>query len=153
MSMEFGGGNRTQLVRVGLQWEWEQQWWQSNGTHIGGYWDLTLSHWRAQRYRGIHGNNQNIAVLGLTPTFRFQNDSLKGFYVEGGIGAHLLSKLYDNNNRRLSTAFQFTDHLGLGYVFQNNMDIGIKVQHISNASIKSPNDGVDFAVIRLGVRF
>jgi hypothetical protein len=146
-SLEFGSGNKTKMARVGLQWKWDSKWWQSNGTHIGGYWDLTLSQWRGNRYRNIPGNKQDFVDVGFTPVFRFQNDSLKGWYVEAGIGAHYLSDIYDNNDRQFSTHFQFGDHIGVGYVFRNNLDIGLKIQHFSNGSIKQPNDGANFAVL------
>lgn len=152
-SFEFGSGDKTKLGRIGVQWKWKGQWWHTNGTHIGGYWDLALGQWRANRFQNIPGNTQNLTEIGLTPVFRLQRDSLRGPYAEFGIGAHLLSELYDNNDRRLSTRFQFGDHLGFGYVFQNNLDISLKFQHLSNASIKKPNDGVDFAVVRISYPF
>lgn len=152
-SLEFGSGNKTKLARVGLQWKWDAKWWQSNGTHIGGYWDLTLAQWRGSRYRNLPGNKQDFVDIGLTPVFRFQNDSLKGWYVEAGIGAHYLSDIYDNNDRQFSTHFQFGDHIGVGYVFSNNLDIGLKIQHFSNGSIKQPNDGTNFAVLSAGYSF
>lgn len=152
-SFEFGTGDKTKMTRVGAQWKWENQWWKSNGTHIGGYWDATLAQWHSNRFQNIPGNTQNITAIGITPVFRFQNDSLKGFYAEAGIGAHLLSELYDNDNRKLSTRFQFGDHIGIGYVFANKLDVGLKIQHFSNGSIKKPNSGVDFAVVRIRHQF
>lgn len=152
-SIEFGAGDKTKMLRVGAQWKWNKTWWHSNGTHIGGYWDATLAQWRGNRFRNIPGNTQNITAVGITPVFRFQSDSMKGFYAEAGIGAHLLSELYDNNDKQLSTRFQFGDHIGVGYVFSNDADISLKVQHFSNGSIKKPNDGVNFAVIRVSVPF
>ena len=152
-SVEFGAGDKTKMVRLGAQWKWDSVWWRSNGTHIGGYWDLTVAHWRGNRFRNIPGNTQNITAIGMTPVFRFQNDSLKGFYAEAGIGAHLLSELYDNNDKQLSTRFQFGDHIGVGYVFANNADLSLKIQHFSNGSIKKPNDGVNFAAVRVSFPF
>ncbi|OWW18921.1 acyloxyacyl hydrolase [Noviherbaspirillum denitrificans] len=152
-SVEFGTGDKTKMVRLGAQWKWDNMWWRSNGTHIGGYWDLTLAQWRGDRFQNIPGNTQHITAAGITPVFRWQNDSKKGVYVEGGIGAYLLSDLYDNNGKQLSTRFQFGDHLGLGYVFANSADISLKIQHFSNASIKKPNDGVNFAIVRLSYPF
>lgn len=152
-SAEFGTGDKTKMVRLGAQWNWATRWWQSNGTHIGGYWDLTVAQWRGNRFRNIPGNTQNITAVGITPVFRYRNDNLKGFYAEAGIGAHLLSELYDNNDQQLSTRFQFGDHIGIGYVFANNVDLSLKVQHFSNGSIKKPNDGVNFAVVRLSMPF
>lgn len=153
LSVEFGAGDKTKMLRLGAQWKWDRMWWRSNGTHIGGYWDLTAAQWRGNRFRNVPGITQNITSVGITPVFRFQNDSLKGFYLEAGIGAHLLSELYDNNDKQLSTRFQFGDHVGIGYVFANNADISLKFQHFSNASIKKPNDGVNFAILRASVPF
>src|SRR5690606_16134424 len=81
-SIEFGSGQHTKMVRLGMQWKWERQWWRSNGTHIGGYWDATLSQWRGNRFRNVPGATQNITAIGLTPVFRFQKDSGKGLYAE-----------------------------------------------------------------------
>jgi lipid A 3-O-deacylase len=152
-SLEYGTGDETKMVRVGAQWKWNKQWWQSNGTHVGGYWDLTLAHWRGSRFQNIPGNTQYLTAVGITPVFRFQNDRQKGFYVEAGLGAYLLSDLYDNNGKQLSTHYQFGDHLGVGYVFSNNLDLNLRVQHFSNAGIKEPNSGVNFAIIRISSLF
>lgn len=152
-SVEFGTGDKTKMLRLGAQWKWDKTWWRSNGTHLGGYWDATISQWRGNRFRNIPGDTQNITSVGITPVFRFQNDSLKGLYAEAGIGAYLLSELYDNNDQQLSTRYQFGDHIGVGYVFANNADISLKIQHFSNGSIKKPNDGVNFAVVRVSFPF
>jgi hypothetical protein len=151
-SLEFASGNKTQMARLGLQWKWNKQWWQSNGTHLGGYWDLTLARWHGTRFQNGNGS-QDLTDIGITPVLRFQRDDLKGFYLEGGIGAHYLSGLYDNNDRRFSTRFQFGDHIGVGYVFDNGLDLGLKIQHFSNGGVKQPNPGVNFAVIRASYAF
>jgi len=151
-SIEFATGNKTQVARVGMQWKWESRWWQSNDTHLGGYWDLTLAQWRGTRFQNSD-QSQNITSIGITPVFRLQSDTLKGFYAEGSIGIHYLSDLYNNNGRQLSTRVEFGDALGIGYVFQNNVDLGLKIQHFSNGGIKEPNSGVNFAVIRFAYPF
>lgn len=153
VSLEFGSGNRTKLARVGVQWAWERQWWKSNGTHVGGYWDASLARWRNTRFQDRPGSTQHITGFGITPVFRLQQDDLTGLYGEAGIGVRYLSDLYDNNGHQLSTKFQFASHLGVGYVFQNSVDLGLRVQHISNGSIKKPNSGVDFVVVRASYRF
>lgn len=149
ISLEIGTGNHTRVARVGMQWKFERRWWQSNGTHIGGYWDLTAAHWRGDRFQDIPGREQHLNAFGITPVFRLQSDSRRGWYAEAGIGVHYLSEKYDNDGHQLSTLFQFGDHLGTGYVFRNGLDLGFRFQHFSNGSIKSPNDGVNFAVIRI----
>ena len=153
MSVEFGTGNKTKSLAVGAQWDWNKQWWQSNGTHLGGYWDLSLAQWRGTRYQNMLDTNQNITDIGITPMFRFQADSKTGPYVEAGIGAHVLSHAYNNNGRRLSTAFEFGDRLGVGYVFANKLDIGLSFEHFSNGGIKQPNNGVNFGLVKVKYAF
>lgn len=101
----------------------------------------------------VSGNTNYLYDIGLTPVFRFQRDDKKGLYGEAAVGIHYLSELYNNAGKRLSTRFQFGDHIGIGYVFQNNVDIGLRIQHISNGSIKKPNSGVDLAILRVAYRF
>ena len=152
-SLEIGGENEVRLARIGLQWDWSKRWLASNGNHLGGYWDLTLGQWHGKKYKNDPDRTQDIAVIGITPVFRYQRDNKTGPYFEVGIGANLLSELYDNNGDRLSTAFQFGDHVGLGYVFNNKLDIGVKYQHYSNGGIKNPNSGVNFAILKASYRF
>jgi hypothetical protein len=151
-SVEFGTGNKSQIIRFGAQWNWEKQWFNSNGTHVGGYWDATLSQFRENRYQGTD-TTKNIVDIGITPVFRLENDSRKGLYGEAGIGAHYMSSIYDNNHRSFSTNFQFGDHIGVGYVTDGGWDIALKIQHFSNGGIKHPNPGANFAVLKAGYKF
>jgi hypothetical protein len=152
-ALEAGGGARVQMVRASVQMPWGGPMWQSNGTHIAAHWDLSVAQWRGNAYQNVPGQRQNITVIGATPTFRFQRDGARGFYLEGAIGYHLLSELYDNDSNKLSTAFQFGDHVGVGYVFNNGWDATFKVQHFSNGGIKRPNSGVNFLVLRVARPF
>ena len=148
-SFEYGSGAKVRLARVAVQSDWnpEWRWLASNGRHLSGYWDVSAAYWRGSAYRGVPGARQHIGVIGFTPVFRYGRDDKLGWYVEGGIGANLLSELYDNYDNKLSTAFQFGDHVGIGYVTRNKWDLGLKFQHYSNASIKRPNSGVNFAIL------
>ena len=152
MSYAFGTGNSTRMARIGAQWSWDKKWSVSEGLSIGGYWDLSIAQWQGRRYRSTD-NHQNITDIGITPVFRLQKDSRVGWYGEGGVGAHLLSSLYDNGGRQLSTAFEFGDHIGIGYVTASGIDVGLLIQHFSNGVIKHPNDGVNFAVLRVSHSF
>jgi lipid A 3-O-deacylase len=152
-SIELGGGDEVRMVRLGVQSHWQKRWFQSNGTHLGGYWNATIGHWRGNAYRHVYGQHQNIGSIGLTPVLRFQSDHLTGWYAEAGIGANLLSRLYENNGDHLSTRFQFNDHVGAGYVFKNGWDVGIKFEHFSNGGIKKPNSGVNFVLFKVARPF
>ncbi len=153
VSFEFASAAKIKMVRVGVQSHWERRWIQRNGRHLGAYWDLQLAQWRGSAHQNIPGRHQHITDIGLTPVFRWQADERKGWYLEGGIGLHMLTKKYDNDQDYLSTKFQFGDHLGGGYVLGNGWDLGLKIQHFSNGGIKTPNSGVDVVVFKVARTF
>lgn len=152
-SIEVGSASHLRMVRVGVQWKWSKRWWQSDGVHLGGYWDATLAHWLGDHHKSLAGIEQEITAIGITPVFRLQRDSGKGLYGEAGIGLHWLSDLYDNAGRRLSTRMQFGDHIAIGYILRNNLDLKLKLQHFSNGSIRQPNDGVNFVIVSASMVF
>ena len=153
VSAEYATGAKVRMVRVGIQSDWSQRWFQSNGTHLSGYWDASVSVWRGNQFQNIPGKKQNLTDIGFTPVLRFERDDKQGFYAEGGIGVHRLSDLYNNDDNRLSTRFQFGDHIGFGYVFDNKWELGAKIQHFSNGGYKKPNSGVNFVEVKAGYHF
>jgi lipid A 3-O-deacylase len=153
VSLDVASGTRTQMIRFSANAETDLKFFQSNGTHLGMYWESSVGAWRANHWRNVDGASESLVDIGITPVFRFQNDSKKGLYAELGIGYHLLSKLYNNDTYRLSTAFQFGDHVGIGYVFDNHWEFGAKIQHFSNGGIKHPNTGVNFLDLKASYHF
>jgi hypothetical protein len=152
-SLEAGAGDHVQMVRFAVQKDWNVNWFQSNGRHLGGYWDANIAYWRGTAYQNNHDQNQYLWVVGITPVFRYQNDNKLGLYGEAGIGPSLFSRLYRNAGNRLSTAFEFADHIGVGYVLDNKWDVSARLQHYSNGGIKHPNSGVNWVVLRVARPF
>jgi lipid A 3-O-deacylase len=152
-AVEIGAGSKVQMLRISAQENWQRSWFESNGTHLSGYWDANLAQWRGNAYQNRSGEHENITVANLTPVFRFERADKKGWYGEGGIGVSWFSKLYDNDDNRLSTHFQFGDHIGAGYVFDNKWELGAKIQHYSNGGYKKPNSGVNWLVLKVARHF
>lgn len=152
-SLEIATSEDAEMLRAGVQRDMARTWLRSPTRHLGAYWDLSLARWRGNAYRSVPGLRQYFWDIGLAPVFRYQRNDRLGWYAEVGVGIHYLSDLYDNDGSQLSTRFQFGDHLGGGYVFRNGWDLGLRFQHFSNGSIKSPNAGVNFFVFRLARRF
>jgi lipid A 3-O-deacylase len=152
IAVEGGVGDNTDMGRIAVQWDWNKRWFQGADWHLGGYWDLGIGYWKSQD--ALPGQNEDLTEIGLTPVFRVQRNDLQGFYGEFAIGFHLLSKT-SLGDRRFSTAFQFGDQLGLGYRFgaKGAFDLGYRFQHLSNGSIKRPNDGINFHQVRLQYHF
>jgi len=142
------------LYRVGAQWGWNKRWLETSGWHVGGYWDLQGGYWDNS---SNNKTNSGLWELAFTPVFRVQQNqpSAVSPYIELGVGAHLLSETSVSAQRDFGTAFQFGSHAGVGARFgpKNAFDLSYRFQHISNASIKEPNDGINFHVLRLGYWF
>ena len=151
VAVEGGGGDGADMARAGIQWDWKRRWFEGREWHLGGYWDLAVGYWRRSAAPGL---NEDITEIGLTPVFRLQQNDLKGPYLEAGIGAHLLSRT-SLGTKRFSTKFQFGDHIGAGFRFgaHGALDLGYRFQHLSNAGIKRPNNGINFHQIRLQYHF
>lgn len=116
---------------------------------LTGHWDAYLSHW------GYDGAGRgSLWLLGVTPTLRWTPDGgHSAWFVEAGIGATLADHLYRTPAKQFSTAFNFASHIGVGLRWggRGRHELLLRVQHVSNASIKEPNPGQNFVQLRYAV--
>ncbi|MCM8782813.1 MAG: acyloxyacyl hydrolase [Candidatus Omnitrophica bacterium] len=74
-------------------------------------------------------------------------------YLEAGLGF----SYFTLQTREQATQFNFTETVGLGinYFLKDNLslNLGYRYQHLSNASIKKPNKGIDSQGFILGISF
>jgi lipid A 3-O-deacylase len=158
MSLEYGKSDSTnadvRLYRVGLQWDWNKKWFDTGSWHLGGYWDASLGYWDND---SPGKTNSSLADIGFTPVFRFQSNNRTGLspYVEAAVGIHFLSKTSVSTQRSFGSSFQFGDHLGLGLRFgdKGQYDVGYRYQHLSNAGLKDPNQGINYNQVRFQYYF
>jgi len=154
MSVEYGNGDATDMMRAGAVWKWDKQWFTDGNWLVAGFWEASLGSWRGHSAKG---NNQTITDIGITPVFRLQQKNLSGFapYAEAAIGFHLITPTFINADRKFATAFQFGDHVGAGVRFggHQQFDLGYRFQHLSNGSIKKPNQGINFNQVRFAYNF
>ena len=147
--------NEVDVYRVGLQNRWERTWFKGGAWYLGGYWDAELAYMDSDlEYR----DNNELLDISLTPVFRYQRDANLSSgvtpYAEAGIGPHLLSETR-LGFQKYSTSFQFGSLLGVGLGFGDNgqYELAYRFQHISNANIKKPNNGMNLHLLRLGYSF
>ncbi len=149
------GQSDTETFRVGIRSYWDRNWFDAGDWRVGGYWEAQLGYWDSDKDAGKH---DSLAEASLTPVFRLENKNARGGgfspYLEGGVGLHLLSNT-SIGNRKMSTMVQFGTLAGAGFRFGENgrYQIGYRYQHVSNASVKSPNDGMNLNEIRFAVDF
>lgn len=140
VSVQAGrGDDRTYLLRFALTDQWRERGPASSGWTLAGYWEFAAGLW--------DNTEESTAEIAATPVFRFER---RAIYVEGAIGFHLVQTRI-SAHRTFSTAFQFGDHLGAGVRFGpgRRYDLGVRVQHISNGGVSSPNPGINFVLMRL----
>ncbi|CFN83565.1 lipoprotein [Bordetella pertussis] len=84
------------------------------------------------------------------PMFRWWTG--ERFYIEAGIGATVFSST-SFADKRIGSAFQFGDHIGLGFLLTPSNRIGLRYSHFSNAGIKEPNPGLDIVQLTYTYQF
>ena len=158
MSLSYGednDSNETRVYRLGLQNKWARSWLNDGAWHVGGYWDAELAYMESEHE---DSENNELFDIGLTPVFRMQRDTELSSgvspYAELGVGPHLISETR-LGTQQYSTAFQIGGMLGFGLGFgeKGQYELSYRYQHISNGDIKTPNEGMNLHLLRLGYSF
>ena len=146
------GGNETSVFRLGLQNNWERSWFNGGAWYLNGYWDVTLA------YMESDIDHTDLVDVGLTPVFRLQRDAELSSgvtpFAEAGVGAHLVSDT-ELGRHDLSSTFLFGSQIGVGLGFGNSgqYQLSYRFQHLSNADIETPNDGIELHLLRFAYAF
>ncbi|QCI12575.1 acyloxyacyl hydrolase [Pseudomonas putida] len=129
-----GQGDMT--YRLGMSFDWDTKWLQSDTGYVTGYWDAGYTYWEGGEASGAHS-------LSFSPVFTYE---FSGFtytpYIEAGIGLAAFSKT-DVGDQRLGSAVNFEDRIGFGLKLPGDQKIGLRAMHYSNAGLKQPNDGIE----------
>ena len=145
-----GYSSNVAIYGVALSWDLPGLDTAATANGFGARVDAQLAYWRSQERPTP---NPFLWDASLTPMLRWASPAQSGprFFVEGGIGIHLLSHTRINNDRNFTTAFQFGELGGIGFSFgpAGEYELGVYVEHVSNADIKKPNDGLTYPGIVL----
>ncbi len=96
--------------------------------------------------------NTSHAYGGLT----WEWDLPADFFIDANLGLSVHNgKLDTDNSRRKSLGSPVLFRLGtaLGYNITEKVNISVQFEHMSNAYIANPNEGMDNVGLRLGYRF
>lgn len=149
-----GEAGSTSSATVGVMLPWPARHAAPSGLGLmPSYVDIFASHWRAP---SLDQGHRSITQVGAIATWRYRfAEGSSPWFVEGGLGITVMDRLYRTPEREFSTAFQFTEMLGVGRSFgeDGHHELSLRVQHFSNASIKKPNPGENFVRVRYAYRF
>ncbi len=124
------------------------------GASLRSYAEVTVSRWIANE-PGTAGSNR-FTQFGVAPVLRVQHpDMLPGLFLDLGVGAYLITPIYQHNGKRFGSAHNFGDQIGVGFLLgrDRSHEISLRLQHFSNGGIKQPNPGENFLQARFLVRF
>lgn len=139
-----GGENHLASATLGAFWPWD---WKTDvlGGQASGYWEGSITHISA---RGNSGRN-TFTQIAAVPMLRYTFDGGRSpWFVEAGIGVSLTDRIYRTDKKAFSTTFNFSDNLVVGRSLGKGCEISLRLQHVSNASIKRPNPGENFLQAR-----
>jgi lipid A 3-O-deacylase len=129
-------GESTMTYRLGVQFDWDKSWLQSDVGRLTGYWSGAYTYWD-----GDKRSSNNSLSFSPVLVYEFAGDRVKP-YIEAGIGVAVFA--HDEiESRQLGSAFNFEDRFGFGLRFPGGHEVGIRAMHYSNAGIKKPNDGIE----------
>ena len=145
---QVGAGAATDAWSVGGQWHWRRGWLLRESLVLRGRWEFAFGRWRADLDKG--DDQTWVTQLSAVPTLRLSRLSGRGWYAELGSGPSLVMPVFRSRDRKFSTEFNFQSHLAVGYVLgeYGQHDFGVRIEHFSNAGIRDPNPGMDFASLR-----
>src|SRR5262245_30208414 len=146
--VQAGRANDTTTLTLGLQWDWARSWQFGERGRVSGYNEISIGHWSADN----GGGSAVVTQIGFTPTFRYwPGGQNTGWFGELGIGVNVLTPVYRTREKEFSTAFNFGDHVAVGYRpdSMKGWEWSVRLQHFSNAGIDQPNPGENFVQLRL----
>lgn len=112
--------------------------------------DLTGEFGAAYWWASGSRSPSNVWQFNAIPMFRWWMS--ERFYVEAGIGATAFTSTRFAD-KDISTAFQFGDHIGMGFLVTPNNRLGLRYSHFSNAGIKRPNPGLNVVQLTYTYQF
>ena len=153
VSLQAGAGRRdVGVAGVGIVWDWDFQRMRRKA-ELTAHTELMLNGIRAHAVGGGHDTYTQVVLL---PSLRMRlARGQSPWFIELGVGASYMDKLYTTPAKTFSTRWNFYDMLGLGYSFgaEHHHELGLRWVHISNAGIREPNPGEDFIQLRYVARF
>ena len=109
---------------------------------------ISAGAWQAKSDSLYHHDAFDVAFVPMMH-WRYPVSQGARLDLEFGIGPAFLSEP-SIGNRQKSTEFQFSDHFGIGVSSADgHWRAGFAFRHVSNLSIKTPNDAVDFKGIAI----
>ena len=154
VTLQGGAGTHgARMGGVGVVWDWDFQR-KRRKAELTAQTEVMLNTWRAD---AVAGGENSFTQLVILPSLRMRlSRGASPWFIELGIGVSYLDRIFETQEKRFSTRWNFYDMLGVGHTFggpEGDTELGLRWVHVSNAGIKRPNPGQDFVQLRYVHRF
>ena len=142
------GDNSSYALVVGTTQPWAKAQWALGSGQLRAHWDAWLGGWSN---RDNARDRFTTPALGIGPSLRWRGaQGTAPWFVEAGTALMVTGKRLYRSEQRMGTRWNFATHLGIGMNFgpQSMHEVSLRIQHASNAGIKSPNPGINFVQLR-----
>ncbi len=146
IGLRLGIGDHYQRAEVA--WESPSVWTHrfEGGSRLDLLGEVGVAYWHADGSRSPGSAWQLSAIPLLRWTWSDR------YYLEAGVGATVFSRTRFAD-KRISTAFQFGDHIGIGMHLNDQSRLSLRFSHYSNAGIKRPNPGLNILQLNYSYQF
>lgn len=139
-------GHGAYALTTSARWNWI---WRhvDQGSEWTGYYEAYVSHWNSPAV----GERLSYTQVGALPVLRHRyDDGRSPWFFDVGVGVSYMDKLYHRGVKPFSTQFNFVDVVGFGRSFgaKRDQELGVRMTHVSNARMKSPNPGETYLQVR-----
>jgi lipid A 3-O-deacylase len=153
-ALQVGGGSHSsRMAGVGVIWDWDFERMRRKA-ELTAHTELMVNHWRAD---AVGGGERGYTQLVLLPSLRMRlSRGRSPWFIELGIGASWMDRLFETPQKSFSTQWNFYDMMGVGHTLggpDGKHEIGLRWIHVSNGGVKHPNPGQDFLQLRYVARF
>ena len=154
VALSAGYAEQTNIFGIAAVWDASSPLLDRNDWRITGHVELDLMYLQGRRSNTT--GYQSLAAIGVTPIARFEWPK-EGYasFLDVGVGINFLSHTLLQEEQHFGIALQFGELLGTGIRFgeRSAYEIGVRLEHMSNADIKLPNSGLTLGVVRVAYHF
>ncbi len=151
-------------ARIALRWDWNRDFISHPNWKLDGYFDLGYSQWKSHlsaKDKPSPNGAKKAWQVGFAPVFRlsYQSESAIAPFLDFGVGVSYQSK--KNIEKKLKSPINMGGHtqfetramVGIQFGAQKNYEVAYGWFHYSNAGLHPQNEGLDFQMLSLGMKW
>jgi lipid A 3-O-deacylase len=154
VALSAGYAEQTNIFGIAVVWDAGSPLLERSDWRLTGHIELDVMDLQGRRSNTT--GYQSLAAIGVTPIARFEWPKEEHApFIDVGIGINFFSHTTLQEEQNFGIALQFGELVGAGLRFgqKGAYEIGVRVEHMSNADIKFPNSGITMGLVRVAYHF